>query len=181
VTKVCSALQVVALDSQADLVVLQTNEFLSCYCNLDITDFDDKAYTHAVATASFPVYSPPVYLSPDTCSTRLSPHTARSARADSFFPTESMRQVIYAKQKYRYRGNDGAQYASRFDTILVRHGRPGPSSGLRAYDIYRAQLFFSITFHGKRLNLCLASVYQKVRSPSSHVPLLRYSLACTLP
>ncbi|KAK4699058.1 hypothetical protein P7C70_g7207, partial [Phenoliferia sp. Uapishka_3] len=124
-----------------------TNAFLSEHIGLP-TRFDGKASVHPVASASFPIYEPPAVPTFDSCRT--------------------MSQVIYAKDKYYYRAGstDPGVYGPRFDTVLVRNDdwAEDGNIGWRGLDVYRVRLFFSIRFEGRRLDLCLADVWTKVRS-----------------
>ncbi|KAK4701767.1 hypothetical protein P7C70_g4462, partial [Phenoliferia sp. Uapishka_3] len=120
-----------------------TSDFLSIYLNIPDFEFPGKVEVHTIATASFPVYEAPAYLSNDTC--------------------KLMTQRLYATNEYAYRGEVGCVSGPRHDTLLVqgaRHAELGGES-FEAYDVFRAQMFFVVGYRGRRIELCLGEEYKK--------------------
>ncbi|KAK4704707.1 hypothetical protein P7C70_g1498, partial [Phenoliferia sp. Uapishka_3] len=125
-------------------LVEATSDFLSTYLNIPDFQFIGRVEVHTIASASFPVYGKPAYLSNDTC--------------------KLMTQRIYATSDYVYRGEVGSVRGPRHDTVLVRGSRFAELGGesFAAYDVFRARLFFTVGYRGRRLELCLGEVYEKV-------------------
>ncbi|KAK4701483.1 hypothetical protein P7C70_g4748, partial [Phenoliferia sp. Uapishka_3] len=123
--------------------VQAASTFLSAY--LDIPDYfyAGKVEVHTIATATFPVYARPAYLSNDTC--------------------KFMTQRLYATPDYPYRGEVGSVRGPRHDTLLVRGSRWAELGGqsFDAYDVLRARMFFVVAYRGRRIELCLGEEYAK--------------------
>lgn len=82
--------------------------------------------------------------------------------------TETSSHVIYASEHYNYRTTDIK--GPRFDPILVKKEDHSARDEYKSYEIARARLFFSITLHGKKVDLALVDMYKKVSSLSSSSP-----------
>ncbi|KAK4701175.1 hypothetical protein P7C70_g5064, partial [Phenoliferia sp. Uapishka_3] len=120
------------------------NAFLATYLNIPGFEYQGKVETHTIASASFPVYGKPAYLSNDTC--------------------QVMNQRIYATEDYPYRGEEGSIRGPRYDTVLVQGSRHAELNGesFGAYEVSRARLFFTIRYRGRRVELCLGEAFMKV-------------------
>ncbi|KAK4701858.1 hypothetical protein P7C70_g4370, partial [Phenoliferia sp. Uapishka_3] len=134
------------LEDQRDLpgFAAATSRFLATYFDLPGFEYQGRVETHTVASASFPVYGKPAYLSNDTC--------------------QLMNQRIYATRDYPYRGEEGSIRGPRHDTVLVRNTRHAElkGDGFDAYDVMRARLFFTVRYRGRRVELCFGKVFMKV-------------------
>ncbi|KAK4700195.1 hypothetical protein P7C70_g6054, partial [Phenoliferia sp. Uapishka_3] len=120
-----------------------TSAFLSTYFAIPDYVYPGKVEVHTIASASFPVYARPAYLSNDTC--------------------KLMTQRLYATPDYSYRGEVGSVRGPRHNTLLVRGPRWAEFGGqsFDAYEVVRARMFFSIGYRGRKIDLCLGEVYKK--------------------
>ncbi|KAK4702183.1 hypothetical protein P7C70_g4042, partial [Phenoliferia sp. Uapishka_3] len=141
-----------------------TNAYLADLFGIPDFEFDGKVENHTVASASFPIYASPAYLSNDTCKLQT--------------------QRIYSTEAYPYRGEGERVRGQRFDTVLVKSKSYDQLNGLSfdAYDIARTRMLYAVRFRGRRISLCLGEVYEKVsRRQSFQAPIDDPKHSATLP
>ncbi|KAK4699746.1 hypothetical protein P7C70_g6512, partial [Phenoliferia sp. Uapishka_3] len=132
-----------------------TNAYLANLLGIPDFVFDGKVENHTVASASFPVYQRPAYLSNDTC--------------------KLQRQRIYSTEDYPYRGEGERVRGPRFDTILVKSESYAELHGVSfdAFEIARARMFYVVRYRGRRVELCLGEVYEKDSLHSASLPIMQ--------